>query len=638
MVQSVFSCFIGLSDMSIGKSETVTGLALAAIGVVYGDIGTSPLYTVAKCFGDGTILVEPMNILGIISLIFWTLTIVVSIKYISFILRADNKGEGGTLALVSLIQQTKRKRHHINLKVVGILGVLGLALFYGDGVITPAISVLGALQGMAVAHPNWQILVVPGAVVLLVILFWSQKHGSGSLGIWFGPVILVWFISIGILGIKQIFQEPGILLALNPYYAIYFIVHHGALLILALGGVVLAITGAEAMYADLGHFNRRSIRLAWFCVVFPALILNYMGQGALLLKDPNAIANPFYMMMPHALLFPMIILATLATVIASQAVISGVFSVSWQAIQLGYLPRMRVNHTSSLHFGQVVVPFMNFFMLILTVFAVIWFRNADRLASAYGIAVTGIMLITTMLTMVLAASRWRWSLVKTFAILGVFLLIDALFFSVNTIKIVEGGWFPITIAVIVWIIIDTWKKGRAALNAEVQKYGQPITEFVEEIANKHTPRVPGTAVFMSGRPAAVPNAMQIHYRHVKAVHEHLIFLSIIIEHVPKHKTRNRIRIIPLGQNVYQVIAFYGFIEVPNMHYIIEKIHEYGVPVHMSDVSFFLSRGLPVSSSSRYLEGWREYLFIFLSHNAAAATEYFKLPVQSVVELGVRFRI
>jgi KUP system potassium uptake protein len=565
----------------------------------------------------------------------------VSIKYVGYILRADNKGEGGTLALVSLITQTKRRRSHINMKFVSILGIIGLALFYGDGVITPAISVLGALQGVAIAHPNWQVLIVPGAVILLVVLFWSQKRGSGSLGRWFGPVILSWFIAIALLGMRQIVGNPHILFALNPYYAIYFIAHHGALLVLALGGVVLAITGAEAMYADLGHFSRSAIRLAWFTVVFPALILNYMGQGALLLGHPQAITNPFYLMMPHWMLYPMIALATLATIIASQAVISGVFSVSWQAIQLGYFPKMRVRHTSSQHFGQVVVPLMSFLMLISTVFAVIWFRNADRLASAYGIAVTGIMLITTLLTMILASSRWRWSKTKTCLTLGAFLIIDIVFFSVNTVKVHEGGWFPLTIAAIVWLIIDTWKKGRAALSFEVQKHSMPLTAFVEEIVARQIPRVPGTAVFMSGisgTSASVPNAMNIHYKHTKAIHERVIFLSIVIGHVPRHNARNRIRVIPLGHQIYQVIAFYGFIEVPNMHTIIDKINEYGLPVKMTEVSFFLSRGLPVSSASPYLGGWQEHLFVFLSHNAAAATEYFKIPIQRVVELGVRFRI
>ncbi len=624
--------------MRLGKSESLKGLALAAIGVVYGDIGTSPLYTVSKCFGDGVIAVDPLNVLGIISLIFWTLTLVVSIKYVSYILRADNKGEGGTLALVSLILETKRRRGHINIKLVMILGVIGLALFYGDGVITPAISVLGALQGVAVAHPHWQVYIVPAAIGLLIVLFWSQKRGSGSLGRWFGPVILVWFCALAVLGAHQIVHHPQILLAINPYYAAIFIMHHGALLVLALGGVVLAITGAEAMYADLGHFSRGAIRLAWFYVVFPALILNYMGQGALLLSNPQAISNPFYLMMPQWLLYPMVVLATIATIIASQAVISGVFSVSWQAIQLGYFPRMRVRHTSSQHFGQVFVPTMSVTMLVLTVFSVLWFHTADRLASAYGIAVTGIMLITSLLTMILASSRWRWSKTKTLLIFGAFVIIDVVFFGVNMVKVVEGGWFPLSIALIIWLLIDTWRKGRAALSAELQKYGQHITEFVEDIATKQVPRVPGAAVFMSGTPAMVPNAMNIYYRHTKTIHERLIFLSIIVEHVPKHNSRNRIRVVPLGQQIYQVIAFYGFTEVPSMHTIIDKMHEQGIPIHMTEVSFFLSRGLPVPSANRYLSGWREHLFVFLSHNSAGATEYFRIPVQHVVELGVRFRI
>jgi len=622
----------------MNKSEGLVGLSLAAIGVVYGDIGTSPLYTLSKCFGDGAIAVNFLNTLGIVSLIFWALTLVVSIKYVSFILRADNKGEGGTLALISLISETKRRRGHIPVKAVAVLGILGLALFYGDGVITPAISVLGALQGVAVAHADWQVFVVPGTILTLVLLFWTQKHGSGSLGRWFGPVILTWFFAIAIMGIQQIVINPKILYAINPYYALYFMMHHGPLLILALGGVVLAITGAEAMYADLGHFSRRAIRLAWFSVVFPALILNYMGQGAFLLSHPQAVSNPFYLMTPNWLLYPMIVLATLATIIASQAVISGMFSVTWQAIQLGYFPRMRVKHTSAQHFGQVFVPMINVIFLLLTVFAVAWFHSADNLASAYGIAVTGIMLITTLLTMMLALSRWRWSWIKTITFLGAFLFIDILFFSVNTVKILEGGWFPLMIAIFIWIIIDTWKKGRAALNAEVQKHGQPITSFAEEIETKHILRVPDTAVFMSGTPEAVPHAMKTYYKHTKAVHECVIFLSIIVEHVPRHNSRNRVRVIPLGHGVYQVIAFYGFIEVPNMSTIIEKISEHELLVNMSDVSFFLSRGLPVISQSQYLSGWREHLFVFLSHNAASATEYFKIPFQRVVELGVRFRV
>lgn len=620
------------------KSEGIHGLALAAIGVVYGDIGTSPLYTITKCFGDGIIDVNPQNILGIISLIFWALTLVVSIKYISFILRADNKGEGGTLALVSLLLGTKRHQAKINISFAITLGIIGLALFYGDAIITPAISVLGALQGLTVAHPTWQLFVVPGSVALLIFLFWSQRHGSGSLGRWFGPIILMWFIAIGLLGLVQIIHSPRILLAINPYYALYFAFHHHGLIVLALGGVVLAITGAEALYADLGHFSRRAIMLAWFTVVFPALILNYFGQGALLLNHSDAVNNPFYLIVPHGLLYPMIALATLATIIASQAVISGVFSVSWQAIQLGYFPRMQIDHTSARHFGQVYLPMANFMMLLLTVFAVVWFRDANNLASAYGLAVTGIMLITTILTIMVAITRWRWSLRRALMILGVFLVIDVTFFLVNTVKILEGAWFPIVIAVILWIVVDTWKKGRAALVADIQKRGQPITEFVEKIVENKVLRVPGTAIFMSSTHATVPNAMKVYFKHSKIVHEKVIFLSIIVENTPKHNTKNRLRMIPLGQGIYQGIAFYGFKEVPNLHTILEKMIEYGLDIDMSDVSFFLSRGLPVASPSTYLEGWRENLFIFLSHNSAAATEYFRIPTQQVVELGIRFRI
>ncbi len=609
-------------------------LALATIGVVYGDIGTSPLYALKECFFENRLPLQPHAILGVTSLIFWLLASIVTIKYITLILRADHNGEGGILALTTLVLGSIPKNYkHL---VLG-LGMLGTALFYGDGVITPAISVLGALEGISVATPSLQKIVVPLAVFILTTLFLIQKRGTSKLGHWFGPVMVTWFGVIGSLGLIQIAKNPIILKTLEPTYALYFFWDYPHLAAPILGSVVLTITGVEALYADIGHFNVFSIRTSWFILVWPSLILNYLGQGALLLCNPEAVVNPFYFMVPSWGIYPMVILATFATIIASQSVISGVFSLSWQAVQLGYLPRMRVIHTSRLKIGQVYVPLMNFLMLLITIGAVLFFQSSNRLGAAYGLAITGIMTITTLLTILLALYRWRWSFLKTVSIFGIFLLFDLSLLGTNLIKLTEGGWFSIVIAWIIYGVITTWKQGRQALVPDIQ-WQETLLEFIPKIPHFPSYRVPGTAVFMGNNPEKLPNSFQVHYTHTPVLHDKIFFLSIITKTVPKVPTEDRLKLIPLGNQIYQLVASYGFSEIVNIQNLFEKIQDKQKDINLSNTTFFVTRGMPVSSSFSRLTRWRKLLFIFLAHNSAHATEFFKIPYHRVVELGIRFRV
>lgn len=607
---------------------------MGAIGVVYGDIGTSPLYAFKKCFSTAHILVSEANVLGVTSLIFWALCIVVSLKYVHFILRADNHGEGGILALTTLCANFKNKHTH---KIILFLGVLGAALFYGDGVMTPAISVLSALEGLSLISSIFTPYISSLAIGLLLLFFLAQKKGTEKIGMFFSPVMVLWFGVIGALGLLQICQTPTILYALNPYYGLRFFATHGQAAVLTFGAVVLVLTGAEALYADMGHFSKKAIGISWFYLVFPALLLNYFGQGALLLKNPHGIENPFYLLMPSGGVSSLVVLSTVASIIASQSIVSGIFSISWQAIQLGYFPRMRVIHTSARNMGQVYVPLMNYGLLFLTVLAVLIFQSSESLASAYGITVTGIMLITTLLGMVLAFYGWKWRPLKIGLIFGPFLLMDFLFLGSSLVKFLEGGWFPLAITVAIYMVITTWQRGRAILSHEREHLKLSLRDFIGKATHETQMRIPGTGIFMCRAPGKVPSALIIHLHHNKFLFQKMVFLSLVTQNIPKVPPKDRIRVSRLQKDMYQVSVFYGFIEVPNIHHILERLKEFSINVDYHESTFLLSRGIPISSSSAALKGWREKLFIFLSHNAMNAIEFFKIPHHRVMELGVHFK-
>ncbi|WP_165380392.1 potassium transporter Kup [Candidatus Finniella inopinata] len=619
--------------MKFFPDHKLTPLVIGAIGVVYGDIGTNPLFTIKECFQPGCLPAAPQAILGVMSLIFWLLIVVVCLKYMSVIFRADNNGEGGILALSTLAHRTAKAKHKA---FIVALGILGMALFYGDGVITPAISVLNALEGVNVATPYLNHLIVPMSVILLVLLFVLQRWGTGRIGEWFGPLMIVWFLVIGLLGLVQIMKEPSVLYALNPLYAFKFFGSYLKFSLVVLGFIVLIVAGAEALYADIGHFTKKSIRISWFALVWPSLVLNYFGQGALLLETPAAISNPFYLLVPTWGIYPMVLLATSATIIASQSVISGVFSITWQAIQLGYLPRMRVIHTSTNQRGRVYVPFANYIMLFLTVAAVLFFQESTHLATAYGLSVAGVMVITTLLTISLAFTDWGWSWIKITAIFGGLLLTDTILVGANLLKIIEGGWFSILIALVIYTIVDSWRRGRHML-AYDHHHELSLAEFIHFARNTSPARAPGVAVFMGDDPEKVPMAFHVHFKHTPVLHQTVFFLSIVTRTIPRVHSAERLKIIPLADGVYQVIAFYGFIESPNLRQILAKVYEQIPTFDIEQTTFFLTRNVPVFIKGSYLKHWREHLFIFLMNNAMSATRYFKIPYNRVVELGVRFR-
>lgn len=616
------------------KNSQSSSLFLGAVGVVYGDIGTSPLYAFKKCFSEGNIPLTEMNIVGITSLVCWFLFLIVSIKYVSLILQADNHGEGGILSLASLCSSLKKRKLQ---KLFMFLGVLGTSLFYGDGVITPAISVLSALEGLSLVSHQFDLFIPLLATIIVFFLFLFQKKGSEKIGLFFGPMMVIWFSVLAFLGALCLWKSPLILKAINPFYGVSFLISHGKSSLFVMGSVVLAITGAEALYADMGHFGRGVIKKSWFYLVFPSLILNYLGQGALLLDTPAFIENPFYRMCPPWALTFLIFLSTLATIIASQAVISGVFSMAWQGILLGYLPRMNVIHTSSRQIGQVYVPFMNYALMFLTILAIHFFRNSENLAEAYGITVTGIMVITTFLGMFFALYGWKWGLLKTSCVFIPFLLIDGFFLFCNIGKISGGGWFSISITLAMYLIIRTWRKGRHLLSHEAHHLTKDFPAFLKETLKKSKKRIPGTAIFMSRTLEGIPASLLIHLEHYKFLFEKTIFLSIVIQEIPKVSPKDFIEINTLGHNLYQIKASHGFVEVPNFYHIIEKVREKGVEVDYHNTSFILTKGLPFLSSSSHLSLWEEKLFIFLSHNSSNPTEFYKIPHHRVVELGIHFK-
>ena len=624
-----------------GDSDTrrrLAALAVGAIGVVYGDIGTSPLYTLQTTLSHDGMRPTPESIYGVLSLIFWAQILVVSLKYVVFIMRADNKGEGGIMALMALAQRSVREKPKLRW-VLAILGIFGASLFYGDGVITPAISVLSAVEGVKVAAPGLAHWVVPVTAVILFFLFALQRHGTAKVGSVFGPVMMVWFVTIALLGVHMILQNPQVLWALNPMHGVHFFFTHGIQAFIALGGVVLALTGAEALYADMGHFGKRPIRFAWFSFVLPALVLNYFGQGALLLAHPECADNPFFKMVPQVLLYPMIGLATLATVIASQAVISGAFSMTREAMSLGYSMRMQVVHTSREMSGQIFVPWVNSFLLVMVLIAVFGFRSSDALSAAYGIAVTGTMTITTMLALVVARYQWHWSRIAVVAAGVLFLTIDLSFLGANLIKVEYGGWFPLVLGLGVFVLMTTWRRGRELVVREIKQGGLALEPFIENISEHPPLRVPGTAVFLTANQNAVPHALLHNLKHNKVLHERNVLLTADILETPAADADERILIVPLGGEFYRLSLRFGFAEDPNIPLALSRCANVGLPFDMMDTTFFLSRENIVADRGRPgMVLWRDKLFAFMARNAMPATAFFQIPGNRLIELGAQVEI
>lgn len=621
------------------KGSYLMVLSFAALGVVYGDIGTSPLYALRECFhGPHAIEATPENIIGVLSLIFWSLIIVISVKYLVFVLRADNQGEGGILSLAALATPIKPSGR-TEYRWLIALGVFGAALLYGDGVLTPAISVLGAMEGLTVATPALTPFVVPITIAILIGLFMFQRRGTAGIGKIFGPVTLLWFLTIGILGLIQIVHYSHILVAVNPFYAIDFFIRNGWHGFLVLGSVFLVVTGGEALYADMGHFGVKPIRLAWFAVVLPSLLLNYFGQGALLLEDTAAASNPFYMLAPSWMLYPMIVLATLAAVIASQAVISGAFSLTMQAVQLGLSPRIRILHTSSREFGQIYIPAINWALMAGCIAVVLGFQTSSNLAAAYGIAVTSTMAITTLLFYVVARRIWGWRLLPVVALTVTFLIIDLAFFGANIVKVLDGGWFPLLMAAGVFLIMMTWKKGRTILSRRVQEETQELEEFLDEIEQHPPMRVPGTAVFMNGNATRTPLALRHNLEHNKVLHERVLFLTVKTRQQPYVDPAERVEFEQLTNGFSRLRVYYGYMEDPHIPEVIENYAYPGFEIDRNEITYFLGRET-IIASQKYsgMSRWRERLFALISRNATSATAYFRIPPDRVVEMGEQVEI
>jgi KUP system potassium uptake protein len=613
-------------------------LVVGAIGVVFGDIGTSPLYTMREVFrGAHGLPLTHANVYGILSVVFWALVVVVTLKYVVLIMRADNRGEGGILALTALVARGVDNRARLRWWLVGF-GIFGAAMFYGDGMITPAISVLSAVEGLEVIAPALHPFIVPATLVILIALFSIQKHGTGSVGVLFGPVTLVWFLVLALLGLLQIVEHPGVLVALSPTHAIGFVLAQPTAAFLSLGAVVLAVTGTEALYADMGHFGVSPIRRAWAFLVMPALVLNYFGQGALLLDDAAAIKNPFYLLAPQWALIPLVILATAATVIASQAVISGAFSLTRQAIQMGYCPRLKLQHTSDREIGQIYVPFINWTLLTAVVLLVLGFRSSSNLAGAYGIAVTLAMLIDSVLIYFVMRRVWGWGIPVALAISAPLFLIDLAFLSSNSLKIPDGGWFPIVIGGAVFTLLTTWKRGRMLLQAKMAEETMPLDIFVESISASLPTRVPGTAVFMTSTVDRVPPALLHNLKHNKVLHERTVFLTVTTRDIPRVAPAERLEINDLGCGFWQMKAYYGFVEDPEVPSLLEACGRSGFEFDMMDTSFFVSRETLIATARPGMALWRERVFVSMSRNAVKATDFFRVPVNRVVELGTQVEL
>ncbi len=622
--------------MSQSKSS-LAALTLGAIGVVYGDIGTSVLYAIKEVFNSGHVPFTAQNIYGILSIFFWTLTTIVSVKYVVLVLRADNNGEGGLVAMLALASQAVKGSPRLR-RVLLVVGIFGTSLFYGDGVITPAISVLSAVEGLEVVSPAFKRFVIPLTLVILFGLFAVQKRGTTGIGKFFGPITLVWFVVIALLGVVHIAANPEILKAISPHYALGFMFSNPGITFIILGAVVLCVTGAEALYADLGHFGKKPIRLAWFVVVMPALTLNYFGQGALLLKNPEAVKNPFFLMAPDWALIPLVVLATMATVIASQALISGAFSVTKQVIQLGYLPRLKIEHTSVRDTGQIYMPMVNWGLFATIVLAVVMFRSSSNLAAAYGIAVTTDMLITTILTFYVIRYKWNYPLALCVAATAWFFIVDFAFFASNMLKLFEGGWFPLVIGGVIFTLMLTWKQGRELLNQKLRADAIDLPGFLEAVFVSPPARVEGTAVFLTAEPGTVPNALLHNLKHNKVLHEHNLFVTVRNHEVPWVGLDRRLEIESLGHHCWQVILHYGFKNDPDVPKALQQIKGRGCDLDPMSTSYFLSRDTVVPTIGSGMPQWREKIFAQMHHNASGAADFLNLPNNAVVELGSKIEI
>jgi KUP system potassium uptake protein len=619
------------------SKSSLAGLTLGAIGVVYGDIGTSVLYAMKEVFGSGHVPFTPDNVYGILSIFFWTLTTIVSVKYVLLVLRADNNGEGGLVAMLALASSSVRDRPRLR-SVLLVVGIFGTCLFYGDGVITPAISVLSAVEGLEVVSPAFVKFVIPLTLVILFGLFAVQKRGTGGIGKFFGPITLVWFAAISVLGIYHIASQPAILWAISPHYAVRFIVNEPMTTFIILGAVVLCVTGGEALYADMGHFGKKPIRLAWFAVVMPSLTLNYFGQGALLLNQPEAVKNPFYMMAPDWALLPLVVLATAATVIASQALISGAFSVTKQVIQLGFLPRLQIQHTSVRDTGQIYIPFVNWGLFGAIVLAVMMFKSSSNLAAAYGLAVCTDMLITTVLTFYVIRYSWRYPLWLCISATGIFFLVDFAFWASNLMKLAEGGWFPLLIGGVILTFMLTWRDGRELLNEKHRADALDLKSFLDAVFIAPPARVEGTAVFLTTDTGVVPNAMLHNLKHNKVLHAHNLFVTVRSHEIPWVGLDKRLQVDQLGHDCWQVVINYGFKNDPDVPGALSQLKSHGCQVDPMTTSYFLSRDSIVPTVGGGMATWREKLFAQMHLNASAAADFLNLPSNSVVEMGSKIEI
>ena len=619
------------------QQSSLAGLTLGAIGVVYGDIGTSVLYSIKEVFGSGHVAFTPDNVYGILSIFFWTLTFIVSIKYVTLVLRADNNGEGGLVAMLALASSSVRDKPRLR-SVLLVVGIFGTCLFYGDGVITPAISVLSAVEGLEVVSPSFKKAVIPLTLVILLCLFWVQKRGTGGIGKFFGPITMVWFAAIALLGLYHIVGHPEILWAISPHYAVMFIWNQPFTAFIILGAVVLCVTGGEALYADMGHFGKKPIRLAWFAIVMPCLTLNYFGQGALLLSDPGAVDNPFFNMAPEWALIPLVVLATAATVIASQALITGAFSVTKQVIQLGFLPRLQILHTSARDTGQIYMPLVNWGLFVVIVLAVVMFKTSSNLAAAYGIAVCTDMLITTMLTFFVIRYAWKYPLWLCIATTSVFFVVDLAFWSSNLLKLADGGWFPLFIGGLILTLMLTWRDGRSLLHHKTRDEAMDLSSFLSALFLAPPTRVDGTAVFLTSEDGIVPNAMLHNLKHNKVLHEQNLFVTVRNHEIPWIATDKRIEVQDLGHKCWQVMVHYGFMDDPDVPFALSLLRGQLGDINAMSTSYFLSRDSIVPTVGGGMSQWREKLFAQMYLNASAAADFLNLPSNSVVEMGSKIEI
>ncbi|MEY4429674.1 MAG: hypothetical protein RLZZ182_2363 [Pseudomonadota bacterium] len=624
------------SQASISGKQ-LAALTLAAIGIVYGDIGTSPLYALKEVFNHGHLPLTPESIFGILSMMFWTLTVVVSLKYVTLILRADNNGEGGLIAMLALASRAVSHKPALRSRLLAV-GIFGTAIFFGDGVITPAISVLSAVEGMEVAAPALERFVVPITLVVLTALFMVQKHGTSGIGKFFGPITALWFLVLALLGVIHIVKNPAVLAAMNPMYALRFAFEHPGLSFVALGSVILCATGAEALYADMGHFGKKPIRLAWFSLVMPSLALNYFGQGAMLLAHPENVGNPFFEMAPHWALYPLVGLATCATVIASQALITAAFSVTKQVIQLGYLPRLRILHTSEKETGQIYIPFVNWMLYGCIVMAVVFFGSSGKLAAAYGITVTIDMLITTVMTFFVIRFAWKLSLPVCIAATGFFILIDLLFLSANIIKVVDGGWFPLLIGAVMFTLMMTWRGGRELLSERLRTDAIELRPFLDAVFCSPPLRVEGSAVFLNADAGTTPNALLHNLKHNKVLHQQNLFVTVRSHEVPYIPDAERVEVEDLGNNCWQVMLHFGFKNEPDVPEALKLLEPKGVHLDDMQTSYFLSRDIVIPTIGGGMEPWREKLFAGMHRNAAGVADFLNLPTNRVVELGSKVEI